>query len=93
MEPEELFPFKVGWEVVAHSDPALERGQDKGILNLELQPRYKMSLRNSLTVLLNPLCKILLLPHLLIGLSVKGLSPCPVYFRSGKLPWVLCLTL
>lgn len=45
MEPEELFPFKVGWEVVAHSDPALERGQDKGILNLELQPRYKMSLR------------------------------------------------
>lgn len=28
--------------------PALERGQDKRILNLELQPRYKMSLRELL---------------------------------------------
>lgn len=39
MDPEELFPFTVGWEVAAHRDPALERGPDKGILNLELQSR------------------------------------------------------
>lgn len=45
MEPEELFPFTVRWEVAAHRDPALERGHDKGILNLELQSRYTVSLR------------------------------------------------
>lgn len=41
MEREELFHFKVGWEMVAHSDPALDRGQDKRIMNSELQHRYK----------------------------------------------------